>query len=758
MSDVRTAYAQYYAEKLWEMLPAVYRTEDGLASPPGQFRGLVEVVADRVAELRIDQDRLWDDQSIDLSDDWVVPYIGELLATRLLSARNARGRRIDVAKTIYYRRRKGTPRVLEELISDIAGWDGKVVEEFRRLARVRHGLDPKPLPLAGRFTGTPPGGIADIRRSRGSMLAGSPFDEFHYTPDSRRPRGREGRYGISKVGIHLYRLMAIPVTGAQPMVWPSAPGAPRRASIDPSGRDVHIFMRRDRSEDWDDWESADEWALPAPMECRVLGHAEYLLTDAEVAFVRTTPLLTPAARASAAAELLSWVGTTFPSEGRFRRVLASFTTGASLTSPGVFDALLESALVDDCGKARLLPNGTDEGSIAVRRTPGSPVPLVATTSGDLATWSTALGTRALAIDPERGRLLFAAGAGFNPRVDYALGLAAPIGATPVGRGPSLSPPSVPPVPPIVGGAMPAALDPVGVNQIDDSHTYGQPPNRTGVDGMVIQAEDGKRPFVRLAGPWTLTAAPAVEAELTLNGLWLGGAGGGPMADLRLAGDYEHVRLINVTLDPGGKDALDQTLRPVRLVVTGAIETLEIEGSIIAGVFLQAGGSVENLIIRDSIVRASDEAATPPLALPATRLTLERSSLLWNRADALATIGVDVAWLYASEALVTCRVDVTNLQDGCFRFSAAASGSRVPHPYESHMLTDLGALFDSWRFGDAAFAVLAETAPAQVARGGLDGREMGAFAALNWPIRRDGLAAKIDEFMPFGLAPAFIDET
>src|SRR5678816_2573795 len=102
MSDVPADYARYYAEKLWELLPAVYRDEDGRASPPGRLRGLVEVVADRIADLRIDQDRTWDDQAIDLADDWVIPYIGELLATRLLSARNARGRRIDVAKTIYY--------------------------------------------------------------------------------------------------------------------------------------------------------------------------------------------------------------------------------------------------------------------------------------------------------------------------------------------------------------------------------------------------------------------------------------------------------------------------------------------------------------------------------------------------------------------------------------------------------------------------------------------------------------------------------
>ncbi len=54
------------------------------------------------------QDRLWDDMYVELADDWAVPYIAELVATRLVSALNTRARRADVAKTIYYRRRKGS--------------------------------------------------------------------------------------------------------------------------------------------------------------------------------------------------------------------------------------------------------------------------------------------------------------------------------------------------------------------------------------------------------------------------------------------------------------------------------------------------------------------------------------------------------------------------------------------------------------------------------------------------------------------------
>ncbi|PYR72894.1 MAG: hypothetical protein DMF87_27080 [Acidobacteria bacterium] len=188
-------FAAYYAERLWDWLPEVYRDEDGLAANPGVLRSFIELFAGQAAVLRRSQDRLWDDQFIDLCDEWAVAYIGDLVGTRLVSALNARARRVDVAKTIYYRRRKGTLRVLEELIGDITGWDGVVVEMFRRLARARHGLDPAPQRFAAPLTGTPPGGIADLRNVRGASLAGTAFDEYASTADVRR----NGRHAIPKL-------------------------------------------------------------------------------------------------------------------------------------------------------------------------------------------------------------------------------------------------------------------------------------------------------------------------------------------------------------------------------------------------------------------------------------------------------------------------------------------------------------------------------------------------------------------------------
>ncbi|MBL29439.1 MAG: hypothetical protein CMM50_18050, partial [Rhodospirillaceae bacterium] len=130
-------FERYYAEKLWEWIPEVYRDRDGRPEFPGNgtLRALIEIVAGQAATIRRDIDRLWDDEQIALCDDWAVAYIGDLLGTRPVSELNRRGQRVAVARTLFYRRRKGTPVVIEALIRDIGDLDGAVVEGFRRLGR-----------------------------------------------------------------------------------------------------------------------------------------------------------------------------------------------------------------------------------------------------------------------------------------------------------------------------------------------------------------------------------------------------------------------------------------------------------------------------------------------------------------------------------------------------------------------------------------------------------------------------------------------
>src|SRR5258708_6914222 len=226
-------YEIYYADKLWNLIPVIYRSVDtetfGLRGP---LRELVDRVGAHAAVVRRSVDRLWEDQSIETCDDWVIPYIADLLATNLVASLDARGQRLDVAKTIYYRRRKGTLAILEEIATNITGWDAKVVEFFRRLGRTRHGLDPTigsaagdpgvaELQLAeglvGRLTHTGIGGFADLRNVYGATKAHTAFDEFFHTADFRRGRGRFGWYGIPRLGVFLWRLISLPVGPVTPV-------------------------------------------------------------------------------------------------------------------------------------------------------------------------------------------------------------------------------------------------------------------------------------------------------------------------------------------------------------------------------------------------------------------------------------------------------------------------------------------------------------------------------------------------------------
>src|SRR5439155_7995932 len=165
---------------------------------------------------------------------------------------------------------------------------------------------------------------ADLRRPRGSEFAGGPFDEYFHSADVRRQSGADGIYNIPKIAFHLYRLESRPLTSVTP-----APGPNNRAFLfDPSGRDIPLFSRRDRDElfDWDQWRSAREWELPAPIRCRELGHAEYLITEATVLSLDVSPGLTDAA----AADLRKLRDEPFPNEVRLHDALAMMPTHVEL--------------------------------------------------------------------------------------------------------------------------------------------------------------------------------------------------------------------------------------------------------------------------------------------------------------------------------------------------------------------------------------------------------------------------------------------
>ncbi|HMH22227.1 MAG TPA: hypothetical protein VK563_10635 [Puia sp.] len=742
-------FERYYTEKLWEGIPAIYRYEDGIADQPGTLRALVQVIARQAAVLRRSQDHLWDDQFIELCNEWAVPYIGQLVATRLLSAMNKRGRRIDVAKTIYYRRRKGTPRILEELINDISGWEGKLVEQFTKLGRARHGLDPHPLPLAGRYSGTMPGGWADLRNPRIGELTNGPFEEYFHTPDMRRYNGSVGRYSIPKLAFYLYRLRAFAAIG----VTPFAKGDGMSYTFDPSGRDIPLFSKRLRSDDWDEWHSALEWELPAPIPCRLLGHAEYVIDDTVI-----LQLVAGGLSVAAEQELGKIEGLRFKNESSLVTVLDSFSNKAELLDPAHFIPLLAAALVPDCGKQALLPDADtllsdplETSSIVVGfDTPvNSIISVEHIVAANLQSW-TADTDKDLAIDAERGRFKFTIAP--NPAkviyTAYHYGFSGPVGAGPYDRMETGVKPAD--VTRTGGGALVAAdLPDQGITQLDDSKTYGPLPDLVSIKDLEFRAANSQRPYCRLDGDWVLDSGANTDSSLTLDGLWIGSAGD-VKAAIVIQGNFDCVVIRNCTIDPGGSNnATGEILHPLSLIIKGRVANLCIEASILGPVVLDAAGDLPELSITDSIVQSVD-AGVAALQIGMGLTNLQSSTVFGN---------AQVHRLEASEALITGLVITTDTQNGCFRFSAAPAASRLPRPYESFLFDkDANHWFTSRLFGNPGYGQLSETAEAKIVRGAENGSEMGAFSSLLNPVKLDGLKSKVDEYMPFGLIPVFINKT
>ena len=133
-------------DRLYDLIPVVYRERDANQGYP--LRSLLRVITEQVNVVEEDITRLYDNWFIETCDEWVVPYIGDLVGYALLNdagepsnvttPRAQQRERIliprrDVANTIHARRRKGTLALLEELSLDVAGWPARPVEFYKLL-------------------------------------------------------------------------------------------------------------------------------------------------------------------------------------------------------------------------------------------------------------------------------------------------------------------------------------------------------------------------------------------------------------------------------------------------------------------------------------------------------------------------------------------------------------------------------------------------------------------------------------------------
>lgn len=122
---------------LYQRLPEIYRIKDAEQQPPDQLRDYLALVEDAFGAIHENIEALYNDLFIETCDDWVIPYIGDLLGTSHLSG-EVRTLRADVADTVALRRRKGTLGAIELLAYDLTGWGVHCVELRENLIWNQH--------------------------------------------------------------------------------------------------------------------------------------------------------------------------------------------------------------------------------------------------------------------------------------------------------------------------------------------------------------------------------------------------------------------------------------------------------------------------------------------------------------------------------------------------------------------------------------------------------------------------------------------
>jgi len=816
-------------DRLWNLLPAHLRSGD--LDAQHVLQPLLQIASRVLNDVEDDLWQRFDDLFVETSADWVVPYIGELVANDALfdddradSARTATALftdlaphdlrppiaarvRADVARTIYYRRRKGTPAMLEELARNVTGWPVHLVECFELLdwPQFLEHLRPQ-------------AALLDVRRPERCERAIGPFSDAVRCVDVREPTLGGSRGAVVAEGA----LVPVTSTDSEAVVDRRAvdpvapPYAPKTVAF--FGWRVQanplVFVPAKQSAVCPFGWSFSPLGNPAPLFSRWLreGDANGLVTELQVP--------QPIRRGRFALDLDAYVtrppvralATDF--YGNFRDLPGVNLPPAPQTSVTVY---LDGVAVAPCA------NPAGVGAACSPR-------IRCIRVDDFATAQQPPG-KVVALDVVNGRLLLGSGLIANPAapptvtVSSFVGQAAGFGGGGYDRRPWIvpdapstgaplqrihvgtrpRPPSVKPLPPqvstltnaialwVAGGRLPTVI------VIDDSGTYALPGTITldNDSSLVIEAANGERPLLHTPNPGTRIDAvvPAGTRDylstLTLSGVLVEG-------HLNVIGPVNRLRLWHSTLTPGRRlheDGRPSSTQPSIIVSGGADFTqlrVEVAFSILGPINLPP--TIDRVTILDSVVDGLDAGgalAGPAVVGTGGAATDLGPSLYAERSTVIGA--VHVVSMDASECIFTGHVEVQQTQHGCVRFSylpldsvssrrfrcqpeltaSQAAGAAVANAVAANPLLTvaqqqaiaagartgvvavLAPSFTARGYGRPEYGQLAASCPAEITEGTEDGSEMGVLCHVKQAQRESNLRIRLAEYLPFGLDPALI---
>ncbi len=747
------AYSNASQDKLYGLLPAYVRERDVAEGEP--LRALLRLIEKQADAIDEDIGQLHNNAFVETCEPWVVPYIGDLVGTTPLfdESRVRDGdtahelfpdlegpslrpplvirNRADVAKTIYYRRRKGTLPMLEELARDVTGWAAHAVEFFELLGWTQWVRNH----LRMHAVRTP-----DVRSVERMGRLDRAFDEICHTVDVRPISQFEGWHNIRNIGFFLWRLGAYRMEAVAARRLGGA--ADYRYYFSPLGNAAPLFSRMRR--EGDEAGLATELHVPQPIR------PAYFYED-----LRTYQEL-PAPRPG------------------FTEFYGLFNTVAGFNlapAPSIMVLIDGNPVPPDDIRCRDLENWGQ---------PQNDLVGIDVSNGRLALGPDLLPASSVEVYSHYG---FPADLGGGPYRRRAWLTRRSLAEEVFIVNDTGDPGTFSTIGAALAGWV-AQGRPDTVIRIGDNRTYNEPISIEPADSRFISIEsaDGFRPHLQLDGPLTVTGNHE-DATLTLGGLLIEGR-------VEIEGSLGRLRLLHTTLVPGVSIAepdpdlpLPPPVVPEPAVSAAAVDgggdpvntelRVEMAFSIVGP--LRLPDHAEGVFALDSIIDGVGEDAIAGVGVAdavGPPIRLERVTV--RGATRVREI------LLASEVIFDGLVATGRIQVGCVRFSYVEPVSRTPRRYRCQPdLAERRAIkaaeavsgplsvaeeddirervrrrvkpeYTSEAYGQPAYLQLSLGTPVEITAGAEDGSEMGVYAHLKQPQREANLRIRLNEYLPFGL--------
>ena len=697
-------------ERLYSLLPAVYRSRD--ADQGEALRALMAVIETELQAVEDNITGLYGNCFIETCDDWVIPYIGQMLGVRSLhavegvSSFSLRG---YVANTIAYRRRKGTPAVLEQIAKDVTGWRSRVVEFFEILSTTQH-MDHVRLDSPA---------MLDLTSASQLELLEGPFQGAAHTVDVRHINHEDGWYNIPNVGLFLWRLQPYFLEGAPP-----TSAGDGLYFFSPHGHDMPLFHRPETEEEIT--HVAEETNVPTPIR-RLALHED--LSEYEAQYSATPEEDRPANSSYYGPDS----GINIVKDGE--HVPPIDVVSCNLTSwdrPAVGEVAVDVAT----GRLAFAPGEAPVSDIEVSYTYGF--------SGDIGAGPYDRFSSLAEVGPDTLLIEVAKGTAVST-IQAALSAWQTDGSDSC------------------------------VIQIQDNGVYGGnidvdlPAGAT----LVIEAANERRPVVKQVGNFTVSAPD--DASLTLNGLLMEGAvelEGDVGLNLKHCTLVPGMRLLeDGTPQFPDRDSIvtsgaesDTPRVSIDHCIVGSIRLpAEAPGLSVQDSIIDACADTSHAI-------AYDDAGT----LPGPPTSLVRTTVLgrvYVREFDLVSEALFTATAVAVRKQVGC-VRFSYLPAGSEtprRFNCQPdraldsyaeelgkdSASDLTVAEANLVYARLRPRFSSGHYGDPGYVQLSLMSAEEIRTGGADGSEIGAFEYLKQPQRIANLGAALQEYLPFGLDAGLI---